>query len=52
MKALLLIAHGSRRDASNREVIELADKLVALAGNDFDLVRGCFRRSFVSSDVV
>ena len=42
MKALLLIAHGSRRDASNREVIELADKLAALAGNDFDLVKACF----------
>jgi sirohydrochlorin ferrochelatase len=42
MKALLLIAHGSRRDASNREVIELADKLVVLAGNDFDLVKACF----------
>lgn len=42
MKALLLVAHGSRRKASNQEVIELTDKLAALAGTDFDLVRACF----------
>ena len=42
MKALLLIAHGSRRDASNREVIELADKLLVLAGTNFNLVKACF----------
>lgn len=42
MKALLLIAHGSRRKASNQEVIELAVKLAALEGNKFDLVKTCF----------
>lgn len=42
MKALLLVAHGSRREASNQEVIELAEKLAARAGKDFDLVKACF----------
>mgnify|MGYP001115286790 CR=1 FL=1 len=42
MKALLLIAHGSRRDASNQEVVELAEKLTVLAGTNFDLVKACF----------
>ena len=42
MKALLLIAHGSRRDASNREVFALAEKITAHAGNEFDLVKAGF----------
>jgi len=42
MKALLLIAHGSRRDASNREVFALAEKITAHAGNEFDLVKASF----------
>jgi len=42
MKALLLIAHGSRREASNIEVIGIADKLAELSKNDFDLVKACF----------
>ena len=42
MKALLLIAHGSRREASNQEIIELAEQLSGLAGDDFTLVKACF----------
>ena len=42
MKALLLIAHGSRRQASNQEVIGLANKLADLAETNFDLVKACF----------
>lgn len=42
MNALLLIAHGSRRNVSNKEVLGLADDLARLAGNKFDLVKACF----------
>ena len=42
MKCLLLIAHGSRRAASNQEVCELAERIQAQAGNRFDLVQGAF----------
>lgn len=38
MKSLLLIAHGSRREASNQEVRDLAEKLAQVAGGRFDLV--------------
>ncbi len=36
MHALLLIAHGSRREASNQEVRELAARLEQIAGDRFD----------------
>jgi len=42
MKALLLIAHGSRREASNQEVRELAKKLAQVAGRHFDRVVPAF----------
>ncbi|MGV6858894.1 MAG: sirohydrochlorin chelatase [bacterium] len=42
MKALLLIAHGSRRQASNEEVQELATKITSLAGEDFPIVAAAF----------
>ena len=42
MKALLLIAHGSRRETSNQEVRELADRLAQLAGRHFDMVVPAF----------
>jgi sirohydrochlorin ferrochelatase len=42
MKALLLVAHGSRRDESNEEVVQLASRLAAIAVDDFDLVEHAF----------
>ena len=42
MHALLLIAHGSRREASNTEVRELATRLERLAGNHFGCVIPAF----------
>lgn len=42
MKALLLIAHGSRREASNEEVRELADRVAQVAAGHFDLVVPAF----------
>ncbi|MCP3867805.1 MAG: cobalamin biosynthesis protein CbiX [Gammaproteobacteria bacterium] len=38
MNSLLLIAHGSRREASNQEVRELAKTLAQAVGDNFDLV--------------
>lgn len=42
MKALLLIAHGSRREASNQEVRELARKVADRAGEEFPIVIAAF----------
>lgn len=42
MKALLLIAHGSRREASNQEVRDLALRLGQVAGERFDIVVPAF----------
>ena len=42
MHALLLIAHGSRREASNQEVRELAARLERIAGDRFDRVLPAF----------
>ena len=42
MKSLLLVAHGSRREASNQEVRDLADRLFQAAGERFDLVVPAF----------
>lgn len=42
MRALLLIAHGSRREASNDEVRELAAKMAQHAGSDFETVVPAF----------
>jgi sirohydrochlorin ferrochelatase len=42
MHALLLIAHGSRREASNQEVRELAARLEQTVGNHFDRVIAAF----------
>ncbi len=42
MKALLLIAHGSRVAASNDEIRQLADKLRNVASGSFDLVECAF----------
>ncbi|OOZ35771.1 sirohydrochlorin chelatase [Solemya velesiana gill symbiont] len=40
--ALLLVAHGSRREASNDEVRAVAQKLAALAGERFSQVDAAF----------
>lgn len=42
MKALLLIAHGSRRRASNDEIARLAERLRRKAGDRFHCVRHAF----------
>ncbi|MEC9314794.1 MAG: CbiX/SirB N-terminal domain-containing protein, partial [Pseudomonadota bacterium] len=42
MKALLIVAHGSRRQASNQEVIALAEQLRNSQQTDFDLVEAAF----------
>ena len=42
MQSLLLVAHGSRRQASNREVRDLAKALSQVAGEKFDLVVPAF----------
>ena len=42
MKALLLIAHGSRRAQSNEEVKQLLDKLKAKMSQDYPVMEACF----------
>jgi sirohydrochlorin ferrochelatase len=42
MKALLVIAHGSRRAASNDEVRDLTQKLASMAGDRFGYVDAAF----------
>jgi len=42
VKALLLIAHGSRREASNQEVRDLAKRLAEVARADFSAVVPAF----------
>jgi sirohydrochlorin ferrochelatase len=42
MKALLLVAHGSRREQSNNEIAALAKRLEALAAGGFDCVGYAF----------
>ena len=42
MHAMLLIAHGSRREASNQEVRELAARLEQIASDHFDRVIPAF----------
>ncbi len=42
MKAMLLIAHGSRREASNQEVRDLAARVEQAAGGHFDMVVPAF----------
>jgi len=42
MRALLVVAHGSRRSASNDEVRKLTDELRACAGDDYAQVECAF----------
>lgn len=41
-RALLIIAHGSRRSASNEEIRHLAERLDGNPGNDFDMVEAAY----------
>ena len=42
MKSLLIVAHGSRREASNEEVVDLAGRVTQQPGHDFDHVAAAF----------
>jgi sirohydrochlorin ferrochelatase len=42
MKALLIVAHGSRRQQSNQEVCLLAERLNQRHGDEFDLITPAF----------
>ena len=42
MRTLILVAHGSRREASNQEVRELTDDLASRAGEQFGEVSCAF----------
>jgi sirohydrochlorin ferrochelatase len=42
MKALLLVAHGSRRQQSNDEVMALADRLKTHCGDQYGIIHGAF----------
>ena len=42
MKALLLIAHGSRSEKSNKEVVTIATKLQEYCGGQYDIVQPAF----------
>jgi sirohydrochlorin ferrochelatase len=42
MKALLLVAHGSRRKQSNDEVIDIAEKLKKNCGDQYGIVESAF----------
>tara|TARA_R110001583_G_scaffold26571_1_gene95687 strand:+ start:107 stop:472 length:366 start_codon:yes stop_codon:yes gene_type:complete len=42
MKALLLVAHGSRREKSNQEVIALVDKIKATNLSGYDIFHASF----------
>jgi sirohydrochlorin ferrochelatase len=42
MQALVLIAHGSRRQASNQEVLDLASRLRQPAGDRYQLIKAGF----------
>jgi len=42
MKALLLVAHGSRRAESNDEIAALADRVSDRAGEQFELIEHAF----------
>ena len=42
MKAILLVAHGSRKQSSNEEVRQLSLKMNQLISNNFDIVKFAF----------
>jgi len=42
MKALLLVAHGSRRQQSNDEVVKIAETLKAHCSGEYQIIYSCF----------
>lgn len=42
MKAILLVAHGSRKQSSNEEVKQLSLKMNQLVSNEFDFIKHAF----------
>ena len=44
MESLILLSHGSRREASNREMMALADAMSELKDNPFGQVRCAFQQ--------
>ena len=42
MKAILLVAHGSKRAKSNNEVISITEKLRRVCANQFSIVQAAF----------
>jgi len=41
-RALIIVAHGSRRSSSNEEVIALGEKVESLLGKDYAYVMSAF----------
>lgn len=41
-KALIIVAHGSRKDSSNKEVMELGEKVKSLLGDHYTYVMTAF----------
>ncbi len=42
MKVLLLVAHGSRKEGANEEVVRLAERVAELGAGDFDRIVPAF----------
>ena len=42
MKALIIIAHGSRRQEANNEIVNLTNSVEKIAGNEYGLVAHAF----------
>ena len=42
MKALLMTAHGSRKQSSNTEILDLVDAVGKIPENGFDMIMGAF----------
>ncbi len=42
MKVLVMIAHGSRKEAANAEFISLVERVRIAAGSKYDFVEHCF----------
>lgn len=42
MKALIILAHGSRRQESNQEIITLANEVEIVAGNEYKIIEPAY----------
>ncbi len=42
MKALIILAHGSRRQESNQEIEYLAKEVKKIAGNEYDVIKHAY----------